>query len=616
MVILLTLLVGVVGWSGLGGVLGGMDRASLMMSIINQGTLALQAERDFFASRDPAHRDAALKAAAAIQQLATESRDTRFRDPVDQKAMQEVIQATVAYAKGFQEMTEREQQKNAAVVIIREAGIVVENETRRLQDEQIKQLREQLQKATERDSLGATREIVGDLLQRNRAGKIAQVSAIVALFLDARVSEQMMLQAGRRDEQQRQRARERSTMARNNAETLMATFKNAANIEMGQRIITSLTRYQQELETLIAAMDAQEKIEQELSALRTHLSQLTNTAYANQKTKMEQEGATSRWHMMIYALLAALLASVVAVFLTRSITLPLGRCTTALGRLAGGDLTIACTVNSRDEIGILAHGISAMSDRLRRTVGDILSFSGQVSDGTAHLSEASQEVSKGATEQAASIEETSAAMEQMSSNIEQNTANAQATEKIAVAAATAAASGGNSVTRAVAAIKEIAAKISVVEEIARQTNLLALNAAIEAARAGEHGKGFAVVASEVRKLAERSQVAAGEIGQLSASGVEVAEQAGSTIDRLVPEIQRTAELIQEIASASREQSQGADQINVAIQQLDQVIQRNAQAASGMAATSQELSSQVGDLVGAVSYFNTGQSGQAIARLTH
>jgi methyl-accepting chemotaxis protein len=196
-------------------------------------------------------------------------------------------------------------------------------------------------------------------------------------------------------------------------------------------------------------------------------------------------------------------------------------------------------------------------------------------------------------------------MEQMTSNIRQNADNAQQTEKIALKSATDARDGGKAVSETVAAMKEIAGKISIIEEIARQTNLLALNAAIEAARAGEHGKGFAVVASEVRKLAERSQAAAGEISHLSTTSVEVAERAGEMLTKLVPDIQRTAELVQEISGASNEQNSGAEQINKAIQQLDQVIQQNASASEEMASTAEELSSQAEHLQESIAFFKTG-----------
>jgi len=274
-------------------------------------------------------------------------------------------------------------------------------------------------------------------------------------------------------------------------------------------------------------------------------------------------------------------------------------------QLAAGDLTVDIVVRSRDETGRLLTSMKNMSAKLRSVVMDVKSATENVSAGSQQMSSSSEEMSQGATEQAASAEEASASMEEMASNIRQNAENAQQTEKIAVKASQDAQEGGAAVTQAVTAMKEIAGKISIIEEIARQTNLLALNAAIEAARAGEHGKGFAVVAAEVRKLAERSQTAAAEISDLSSSSVDVAERAGEMLKKLVPDIQKTAELVQEINASSNEQNSGAGQINKAIQQLDQVIQQNAGAAEEMASTAEELASQAGHLQDTISFFKIG-----------
>ncbi len=246
-----------------------------------------------------------------------------------------------------------------------------------------------------------------------------------------------------------------------------------------------------------------------------------------------------------------------------------------------------------------------MVQRLRFIVTDIQASADNVTGGSQELSSSAEELSQGATEQAASAEEASASMEEMSSNIKQNADNALQTERIASQSAEDARKGGGAVTETVRAMKEIAEKISIVEEIARQTDLLALNAAIEAARAGDHGKGFAVVASEVRKLAERSQTAAGEISQLSSSSVEVAEMAGQMLDKLVPDIQKTSELVEEISAANNEQNSGTDQVNRAIQQLDQVIQQNAAASEEMASTSEELASQANQLQETIAFFKIG-----------
>jgi methyl-accepting chemotaxis protein len=274
--------------------------------------------------------------------------------------------------------------------------------------------------------------------------------------------------------------------------------------------------------------------------------------------------------------------------------------TSVAQEIAGGNLMV--TVKERSAGDTLMQAMTNMVRSLTEVTVSIQGASTQVASGSQELSSSAQQISQGATEQAASAEEASSSMEEMSANIKQNTDNAQQTEKIALKAADDARESGRAVTETVGAMREIAGKISIIEEIARQTNLLALNAAIEAARAGEHGKGFAVVASEVRKLAERAGTAAGEIKDLSGSSVQVAEKAGEMLTRLVPDIQKTAELVQEISAASIEQTTGAEQINKAIQQLDHVIQQNASAAEEMSSMAEELFSQAEQFQSIIAFF--------------
>ncbi|MCP4113407.1 MAG: PAS domain-containing protein [Desulfobacteraceae bacterium] len=268
--------------------------------------------------------------------------------------------------------------------------------------------------------------------------------------------------------------------------------------------------------------------------------------------------------------------------------------------MAGGNLAIEVRERSSDDKLMLA--LNSMVKKINEVVINVKSVSNYVATGSQELSASSEQMSQGASQQAASAEEASASMEQMAANIRQNADNANMTEKIALKCAEDAREGGDAVIKTVAAMNEIAEKISIIEDIARRTDLLALNAAIEAARAGEHGKGFAVVASEVRKLAERCGKAASEIGKLSVSSVKVAEKAGEMLSGIVPDIQKTSELIQEISAATNEQNVGANQINQAIQQLDQVIQQNSTASEEMASTSEELSAQASHLRNIVDFF--------------
>ncbi len=325
-------------------------------------------------------------------------------------------------------------------------------------------------------------------------------------------------------------------------------------------------------------------------------------------------GAARTRSGVVAALLASVvLGAVLGIAITRSIQAPVADCLRFATTLAGGDLTAKVRIAQADEVGRLAAALDGMGERLRAVVGEVRQAADNVTAGSQELSASAEEMSQGSSEQAGSVEEVSASMEEMVANIQQNADNAQQTERIAAKAAADAAQGGRAVTETVAAMKEIASRTTIIEEIARQTNLLALNAAIEAARAGEHGRGFAVVASEVRKLAERSQAAAGEITKLSGTSVDVAEQAGAMLEKLVPDIRRTAELVQEINGSSKEQNEGAAQVNRAIQQLDRIVQQNAGASEQMASTAEELSSQSEQLQSIMRFFNVGDAGGGPAR---
>jgi len=324
----------------------------------------------------------------------------------------------------------------------------------------------------------------------------------------------------------------------------------------------------------------------------------------------EAQYATTRMTMIAVAAVALLIAAVTAFWIANTISKGLSRANTVVREVAEGDLTKMADISSHDEIGVLLGNVNIMIERLRGVVGDALSAADNVSSGSQELSASSEQVSQGATEQAASAEEASASMEEMAANIKQNADNAAQTEKIARQSARDAEASGEAVTRAVDAMRTIAQKIGIVQEIARQTDLLALNAAVEAARAGEHGKGFAVVASEVRKLAERSQSAAAEISSMSSDTVKAAADAGEMLGRLVPDIRKTAELVSEISAACREQDIGASQINEAIQQLDKVTQQNAGASEEMSATSEELAAQAEELQASIAFFKVDTAGSA------
>ncbi len=365
---------------------------------------------------------------------------------------------------------------------------------------------------------------------------------------------------------------------------------NAGTAEMSAVVdIVSLGLGKEYMDGIRALVAEAVAVEEELIVSRTAAS--------------ARSAALTTWGTLIAAGIAVLLGIVVATLIIRRTSSQLGQEPRLLEviaeRIAGGDLSFRA--EEEKTTGVYRSMIKMISS-LSGIVADIRASADNVAEGSRQMSETAQQMSEGATEQAANAEEVSSSMEEMSSNIRQNTDNAMQTDKISQKSARDADEGGEAVTETVAAMKEIAEKISIIEEIARNTNLLALNAAIEAARAGEAGKGFAVVASEVRKLAERSQGAAGEISELSSRSVAIAEKAGSMLSQIVPDIKRTAELVQEISAASNEQNSGADQINSAIVQLDSVIQRNASASEQMASMAEELNGQSVQLKNAVDFF--------------
>lgn len=371
----------------------------------------------------------------------------------------------------------------------------------------------------------------------------------------------------------------------------LAGLKEEARVRILSDLRGPQTDYISAVENLIAFVDKE----------MNQSADIATQAYASAKTVIS-----------IAFVIAVILAIAAAILITRSITLPLAEALKYTNTMAEGDLTFVIGHTSKDETGQLLAALKNTVAKLSQIIGEVRNASDNLSSASTQVSATAQSLSQGASEQAASLEETSATLEQAAAGVEQNTQNAKLTDSIAGKAAASTVKGGEAVGQTLGAMKSIAERIGIIDDIAYQTNLLALNAAIEAARAGEHGKGFAVVAAEVRKLAERSQVAAQEISKMASNSVGVAEGASELLKAIVPDIQQTAELVQEITASSEEQSIGLSQINVAMAQLNQSTQQNASASEQLAATAEEMNGQAEQLQEVMSFFriNDGQASVA------
>lgn len=588
-ILILSAVIAFVGWNGLADVVKRVENADDVNRMVKSTLEARKHEKDYVNRGNEEYVEKLKEKVAEIKNQANATKQ-KFSDPANIKEMEDIVVAVEEYADGFDKYIKQDALAAEKFTVWYDLNQEVYSIAKQLRQNVIKPAQEQY--AAQGDTKGLWRWTkISDSFNEDVSSSFLhlRIASIYYIMKKDETSRMGFLEAGDNMVASIQKWQE---LGHDVPAVVEAAEK--LKVAMNQYVVTG-KQYSQIILNQQGAATVMVKAARETQ-------KVCQQTRVDQKNKMLSQISGANNLIVGGALGAVILGFLVALIITRVITGPIFKGVQFAEAIAAGDLSRQLDIDQKDEIGQLAHALNGMVGKIKEVVENVTSASNNVGSGSQELSASSEEMSQGATEQAAAAEEASSSMEQMAANIRQNADNAMETEKIAVKSAEDAKQGGQAVAETVTAMKDIADKISIIEEIARQTNLLALNAAIEAARAGEHGKGFAVVASEVRKLAERSQSAAAEISDLSGSSVQVAEQAGDMLGQMVPDIQRTAELVQEIAAASKEQDTGAEQVNKAIQQLDQVIQQNASASEEMASTSEELSAQAEQLQDTIAFF--------------
>jgi methyl-accepting chemotaxis protein len=619
LLLVFTAVVAFVGWRSLETI---ADRADKMEGVNTIVTETLQARMDvlyFMDAKDASRIEQFKKRVETILSEASTLKAS-FANPANREKMDAISAAIKDYDAGFAKYIEAEKARDATVkeMVAAAAG---------------------LQQSAE--ALGKRNAASGG----NAGAGLAQdkVAGVTQNFLLSRI--EILYYLWRGDKARTENAKASLDAVMGAGRDLAAQSSSAEEKALLGDIVAKAEAYKSRIDEVVKAGDTQNALVKDMAVMAGSVSRQTEDALAAQKESMASDSRQANITSLSVSGVAVLVGVLFAFFVTRAIRNGVNRAYSVAEAVAAGDIEENVTATSTDEIGQLLSAMGRMIEaertaakiasnladgdltvevvprsdkdemfrafremveKLREVVHEVQTGAENVAAGSEQMSASSESLSQGSTEQASAVEESSAAMEEMASSISQNADNAKQTEAIAIKAAHDAEESGEAVNQAVAAMKVIAGKISIIEEIARQTDLLALNAAVEAARAGEHGKGFAVVASEVRKLAERSQKAASEITELSRSSTDIAARAGELLGKLVPDIQKTADLIQEINAASQEQSTGAGQVNKALQQLDQVIQQNAAASEELASTAEELSAQAEQLQSTIAYFHIGQ----------
>lgn len=571
-VLVLSLIANLIGLLGFVKVLDRVKKSEEAKNIVEEVLEMRRHEKDYIIRKEDEYIIKVNKRVNNILDVANKS----IQDSNSEN--KKIVESIGLYKESFDKYVDTEKQKNLALNTMRESGNLVVNVLNNLQKELIK-----TQKS------------------KNLTEEIVLANSSIQLFLELRKTEKDLIIFG--DKKYFDKHIRIYDETENILKKLISKLQGSEEIDLARGALNDTRRYKDNFDILYKNINDQSIDSEQMVKYARDVIQLSETTDKYQSSQMFKEISNARLILRVFSGLAIILGVVVAIVLTRGITKRLGgepyEVELIANKIARGDLTINFGNDKR--IGVM-HDIQFMVEKLKDIVRGITDGVENIAAASQEISSASQQMSQGANEQASSSEEVSSSMEEIASNIQQNTDNAQQTEKIAILSAKGIKKGNESAAVAIHSMNEIAEKITIINDIAFQTNILALNAAVEAARAGEHGRGFAVVAGEVRELAERSKSAADEIEVLLKHGVMVSEEAGSQLSEVEPEIEKTAQLVQEITASSLEQNGGVEQVNSAIQQLNQVTQQNAAASEEMATSSEELARQADQLMDNISFF--------------